>query len=692
MINMKISAKLIATFFSISFISLLIIGLISVRASKNALEAAMLDKMETIGELRKNAVTTFYANISTDVSNVAKMNTVTEFASELLNIPVVENKLNSDFFNNPRYIDSEKKYSTILEDYVSSHGYYDAFIISANKGHVLYTVAKEKDLGETLATGKLKESHLAEAWKYVVDNNKRYITGIAPYEPSNDVPTQFLASPVTNSNGDVLAVFVVQIPIKAVNAVMLDLAGLGNTGETYLINEESLIVTDSRFDENAILNKTIQSSSAKLALGGAKGIEITKDYRGIDVISYYHPLKIGNNKWAILAEIDLEEAVTAANSLQWFIIISSLIILACICAVSWYMSMKISRPIEQIASFASKVAAGDLTSRSPIVQGDEIGQLSDSFNQMIMSLRTIAGEIKEGTSLIDSASREISQSAEQIASGASEQSSTIEEISASMEEIVSSINQNTDNSRQTESLAIDIDHRITKVGSSSAESLKSIFQIAEKIKIVGEIAERTDMLAINAAIEAARAGDFGKGFSVVASEVRKLAEQSQHSAVEIENYSSSTVNVTTESSKLIEELAPKIQMNLSLVKEITSASSEQLVGVEQINKAIQDFTSVTQQNSATSEELASSATQLSSQAEKLNDLVSFFKLTANEIVHKIDPTQKKNEKWSEPAQNKIQQKNKNISFAETRKNTKVESKLAGISLDMQSDDSEYEKF
>jgi len=150
-------------------------------------------------------------------------------------------------------------------------------------------------------------------------------------------------------------------------------------------------------------------------------------------------------------------------------------------------------------------------------------------------------------------------------------------------------------------------------------------QVAEKIGIMEEIARKTDLLALNAAVEAARVGEHGKGFTVVASEVRKLAARSQTAAAEISRLTVEDVQAADGAGQLLGKLVPGIQKTAELVREIAAASAEQSTGAAQVNKAVPHRDQVIQQNSAASEELASTAEELSSQAEILQSIISFFK-------------------------------------------------------------------
>jgi methyl-accepting chemotaxis protein len=198
-----------------------------------------------------------------------------------------------------------------------------------------------------------------------------------------------------------------------------------------------------------------------------------------------------------------------------------------------------------------------------------------------------------------------------------------------MEEMSSSIKQNSDNSSQTEKIAIKSAADAKEGGKSVTETVAAMKEIATKISIIEEIARQTNLLALNAAIEAARAGEHGKGFAVVASEVRKLAERSQAAAGEISTLSSRSVQVAETAGQMLNKMVPDIQRTAELVQEISASSREQDSGAEQISKAIQQLDQVIQQNASASEEMASTSEELASQADLLKDTISFFRIDSS---------------------------------------------------------------
>jgi methyl-accepting chemotaxis protein len=177
---------------------------------------------------------------------------------------------------------------------------------------------------------------------------------------------------------------------------------------------------------------------------------------------------------------------------------------------------------------------------------------------------------------------------------------------------------------QTEKIAIQASGDAQVGGQSVNETVAAMKEIAGKIMIIEEISRQTNLLALNAAIEAARAGEHGKGFAVVAAEVRKLAERSQKAAGEINELSTSSVEVAEKAGTVLDALVPNIQKTAELVQEIAASSREQDAGADQIAKSIQQLDAVIQQNASASEEMASTSEELSGQSEQLAEMIAFF--------------------------------------------------------------------
>jgi methyl-accepting chemotaxis protein len=250
--------------------------------------------------------------------------------------------------------------------------------------------------------------------------------------------------------------------------------------------------------------------------------------------------------------------------------------------------------------------------------------------------------------------------------------------------MTANIRQNADNAIQTEKIATKAADDAQQGGDAVNQTVVAMKEIADKIMIIEEIARQTNLLALNAAIEAARAGEHGKGFAVVAAEVRKLAERSQIAAGEINELSTSSVDVAEKAGNVLNALVPDIRKTAELVQEISAASREQDAGAGQIAKSIQQLDAVIQQNASTSEEMASTSEELSGQSEQLAEIVSFFKVNEDfSGFHSQEPQQQyKQDIEDQPA----------LDYKNQYAGAEASAEEYGVSGQKDSIDNDFEKF
>ena len=280
------------------------------------------------------------------------------------------------------------------------------------------------------------------------------------------------------------------------------------------------------------------------------------------------------------------------------------------------------RPVRTVATTLNRLKDRDYDVEiRPVTTKDEVGDLTSACIKLRDDLRE--GDRLARIAAAQAAEREqrraeMDRLMAQLSRGATEQAAAAEKASASMEEMRANIRQSADNAAQTERIAQQAAQDAAETGAVVGDAVKAMALIAEKITIVREIARQTDLLALNAAVEAARAGQHGLGFAVVASEVRKLAERSQDAATEISELSGTTLDVSQKAGARLAALVPAIQQTANLVQAISAASSEQTIGIEQINEAIRDLDSVIQQN-------ASAAAQVSVETEEAEDSMPYLR-------------------------------------------------------------------
>ena len=385
---------------------------------------------------------------------------------------------------------------------------------------------------------------------------------------------------------------------------------------------------------------------------------------------------------------------SSASAFRIFIIIGGLIVVTIGVLVMYFLTNAIIHSVNTASSTISKLSEGHLQSDFSVTGNDEFAKLLFDLKEMINKLRTIVESIIEGADEIAGASIKLNDVAQSISGGASTQASNAQEVSSSMEEMVANIQQNTENSTNTNKISEKLAHDIEQIGKASEKSMISIRAISERINIVNDIAFQTNLLALNAAVEAARAGEHGKGFAVVAAEVRKLAENSKVAADEILKLAKESVVNTDSAVELIRNIIPDIKRTSVLIQEITAGSIEQTNGAEQINNAIQQLNNVTQQNAANADVLVANSERLNVEADKLKKTISFFK-TDGKMADKrisIEPRGVKDSKIEKPAPRPMENVQKRVVQESPAKKTQGFKLHLGDGLRKPSDDSDYEKF
>lgn len=342
-----------------------------------------------------------------------------------------------------------------------------------------------------------------------------------------------------------------------------------------------------------------------------------------------------------MANHNIEEAITLKKSSLSQIMLDSALILLIIMLSSilfWVIRRDIAKEIggEPLAvlQMAQRVANGYLYQDTPASKFPPEG-IVKAMTEMQQRLTEVLQTVNQCAFQIASDSKEISNTSNALSQTACEQAASVEQTSASMEQLNASVEQNREHAQLTEEIAVNVAKLAVEGGEAVTETINAMEQIAQRVGIIEEIAYQTNILALNASIEAARVGVHGAGFAVVANEVRRLAERSQSAASEITELSQSSLNVSKHAGALLNQIVPNIKKTAALIQEISSASSEQAAGIRQINDAIHQLDSVTQINAASAEQLAATAEELDSQSQTLVDEIGFFKLPEQDVDHRL---------------------------------------------------------
>ncbi|MDG3004880.1 methyl-accepting chemotaxis protein [Paludisphaera mucosa] len=604
--RLGIATRLMLSFLAISLIPCILLTFLTNRLSTQSLERSLRSQLRAISASKSLELNNF---IRERLGNLAVLG---QIATTQTAVQDLTRALDSNDAAAAAAV--AKRAEGGLRLFCETYGYENVYMFDVG-GRLLHRLEGGLELGPGLLTGPLRDSELAQVFLRGRTLLQGVVSDFQAY-PGLPAPALFMAQPVLKE-GVLIGLVVLQVGNQEIYRTFQDYSGLGETGEALvgmLKGGEVTFIAPLRHDPDAAFRRRIQmggglSQAVQRAVLGMHGYGPVIDYRGEPAIASWS--YIPAFRWGLNVKQDRAEAFALIDRQRWVVGLLLAATAAVVAFTAWTLARSITRPIRQAAMLADRVAAGDLTASCQEAAPGEVGLLLTAIRKMTFDLRSLIGRIQKSSIALLSTATEISatskqqeQSVYEYGASTNEAAAAVNEISATSQELLKTMNEVNVVVRQTAQQAATGRNSLTGMDRTMRQLAESTGSISSKLSVISEraaninmvvttitkVADQTNLLSINAAIEAEKAGEYGLGFLVVAREIRRLADQTAVATLDIERMVKEMQYSVSAGVMEMDKFSEQVRAVVSEVQQIGGQLGAIIAGVQGLDERFEQVT------------------------------------------------------------------------------------------------------